>query len=249
MKKALNVVKNIAVWTLVLIAVAMMVFTIISTRSFDQNNRDIFGYKALIVKSDSMSKTDFNAGDLILIKEVDPQTLKEGDIISYLSTSEHNRGDVITHKIRSLTADEEGNKGFVTYGTTTDVDDEEIVLHKHVLGKYQFKIPKAGTFFAFLKTVPGYLTCILLPFVLLILTQVVNCVKLFKQYKAEQMEQIESEKKELEKERARSKEMMEELIRLKAQLSENQNNDNIRQKGGWDAEEHNNRSGDNDNVS
>jgi signal peptidase len=226
MKNVLNIAKTIITWMLVVIAVAMMIFTVVSTAMFDQNNRDIFGYKAFIVKSDSMSKTDFDAGDIIILKEIDPRTLVEGDIIAYKSTNKHNYNDTVTHKIRALTEDANGNPGFITYGTTTDVDDEQIVLHKYVLGKYQFRLPMIGKFFAFLKTVPGYIICILTPFLAIILMQAFNCVKLFKVYKAEKMEEIESEKKALEEERAKSKEMMEELIRLREQLGVAQSTSN-----------------------
>ena len=83
MKKALSIVKTIVVILLVIVAVGMMIFTIVSAATFDRNDRDLFGYKAFIVLSDSMSATDFDAGDLVIVKEVDPATLKEGDIISY----------------------------------------------------------------------------------------------------------------------------------------------------------------------
>lgn len=99
MKKVLNIVKNILVWLVVLVAVAMMVFTIVSVNTFDRNDRDIFGYRCYIVLSDSMSATDFDAGDLILVKKVDPTTLKEGDIISYQSQNSENYGNVITPRI------------------------------------------------------------------------------------------------------------------------------------------------------
>lgn len=60
--KALNVIRNIVVWLIVVIAAGMMVFTIVSVSTFDRAERSLFGYKAFIVLSDSMSKTDFNAG-------------------------------------------------------------------------------------------------------------------------------------------------------------------------------------------
>ena len=56
----------------------MMVFTIVSVTTFDRNDRALFGYKMYIVRSDSMSATDFKAGDLILVRSVDPATLQEG---------------------------------------------------------------------------------------------------------------------------------------------------------------------------
>ena len=169
MQKALHIIKNIFVWLVVALAVCMMIFTLVSVNTFDRADRSLFGYKAFIVLSDSMSKTDFDAGDLVLVKEVDPSTLKEGDIISYQSTNTENYGEVVTHKIRELTKDAEGNPGFITYGTTTDTNDENIVTYSFVLGKYQTRLPGVGKFFQFLKTTPGYIVCIFLPFLILIL--------------------------------------------------------------------------------
>ncbi|MEG0155941.1 MAG: signal peptidase I, partial [Lachnospiraceae bacterium] len=127
--KALKVIKTVAVWLIGVIAVAMMVFTIVSVTTFDRTDRDLFGYKAFIILSDSMSKTDFNAGDLALVKEVEPSTLKEGDIIAYTSQNTANYGETVTHKIRTLTTDANGEPGFITYGTTTNTDDETIVTY------------------------------------------------------------------------------------------------------------------------
>ena len=169
MKKTLNVIKNVLVWLIVAMAVFMMIFTVVSVTTFDRRDRSLFGYQAFIVLSDSMSKTDFSAGDLVLVKEVDPATLQEGDIIAYQSRSTENYGETVTHKIRRLTMTAEGEPGFITYGTTTDTDDERIVTYSDVLGKYRTHIPKVGSFFLFLKTTPGYIVCILIPFLLLIL--------------------------------------------------------------------------------
>lgn len=222
MKKALNVIKNIFVWLMVILAVCMMIFTVVSVNTFDRNDRSLFGYKAFIVLSDSMSKTDFSAGDLVLVKEVDPSTLKEGDIIAYSSQNAENYGETVTHKIRKLTTDANGEPGFITYGTTTDTDDELVVTYPYVLGKYQTHIPMVGKFFQFLKTTPGYIICILIPFLLLILIQGLNCIKLFRHYKQEQMAEMQAEREKLEAERAESQKMMAELLELKAQLASQQ---------------------------
>ena len=220
MKKALNIVKNILVWLVVVFAVLMMVFTVVSVNTFDRSDRSLFGYKAFIVLSDSMKATDFDAGDLVLVKEVDPATLEEGDIIAYTSQNTSNFSETVTHKIRTLTVDENGNPGFITYGTTTDTDDETIVTYDFVIGKYQTKLKGVGSFFQFLKTTPGYICCIFVPFALLILVQGINCIRLFKRYKSEQYSEIEAERQKLEQERAESQKMMSELLELKKQLQD-----------------------------
>lgn len=218
MKKALNIIKTTLVWLVVLAAVSMMIFTVISVTTFNRNDRDLFGYKMYIVNSDSMSKTDFDAGDLILVKEVDPSTLKEGDIITFMSQDTDHFGETITHKIRKLTTDAEGNPGFITYGTTTDTDDETIVTYPYVLGQYKSHIPKLGTFFNFLKTTPGYFVCIFIPFMLIIIYEGVKFFNLFRRYKKEQMDEMEAERAKIEEERAANAKMLEELQALKAQL-------------------------------
>ena len=147
MKKVLSIAKNVFVWLMVALAVCMMIFTVVSVTTFDRTDRSLFGLKAFIVLSDSMSKTDFDAGDLVLVKEVDPSTLKEGDIIAYTSQNTSNYGETVTHKIRKLTTDANGEAGFITYGTTTDTDDETVVTYSYVLGKYKTHIPKVGRFF------------------------------------------------------------------------------------------------------
>jgi signal peptidase I len=218
MKKALNVIKTTMVWLVVALAVFMMIFTVVSVTTFNRNDRDIFGYKAYIVNSDSMAATDFKAGDLIFVKEVDASTLKEGDIITFISQNTNNFGEIVTHKIRKLTHDAEGNPAFVTYGTTTDTDDETLVTYPYVMGKYSTHLDGVGTFFNFLKTPQGYIVCIFIPFMLLIVYQGVNCVRLFRRYKKEQNEEIEEEKQRIRKEREENARMLQELKALKAQL-------------------------------
>ena len=225
MKKVINTVKNIVVWLVVIVAVCMMVFTIVSVTTFNRNDRHLFGYRAYVVTSDSMSKTDFDAGDLILVKNVDPATLKEGDIITYMSQNPESFGETITHKIRSITKDANGNPGFITYGTTTDTDDATIVTYPYVLGRYEKAIPNVGTFFTFLKTTQGYFVCIFIPFMLLILYQGLNCIRLFRRYKREQLQEMEAERAKIETERAESAKMMEELLALKEELARQRGNE------------------------
>ena len=221
MKKAWNIIRKIIVWAIVVFSLGMMAFTIISVTTFDRADRSVFGYSAFIVLSDSMKATDFDAGDLVIIKQTDPSTLKEGDIISFQSPDESNYGEIVTHKIREVTTDDEGNPGFITYGTTTDSNDQGIVTYNLVIGKYQGHIPKVGTFFNFLKSVPGYFICIFTPFFILILVQARNSIKLFRKYKKEQMEEIQAEKKSLEEERVKSQEMMEQLMQMQQAMEQN----------------------------
>ena len=219
MKKTFEVIKTVLTWLIVLLAVCMMVFTIVSVTTFDRNDRALFGYKMYIVRSDSMSATDFKAGDLILVRSVDPTTLQPGDIIAFTSQDSANFGETVTHKIRSLTTDADGQPAFITYGTTTDTDDEMPVTYPYVLGKYEKCLSGVGNFFQFLKTTPGYILCIFLPFFLLILMEGINCVRLFKRYKSEEQREIQAQQANLERQREENQRM-----ERKARLEEKEKN-------------------------
>ena len=218
MKKAVNAIMSVLSTLMMIVAVCVMVFTIISVNTFNRQDRSLMGYKAFIVLSDSMSATDFDAGDLVLTKDVNPAELQAGDIIAYISENPDNYGEVVTHKIRTVNSD----GTFTTYGTTTDTDDAYPVSWEQVLGKFDRAIPKVGAFFNFLKTTPGYICCIFVPFALLIMMQGLNTVKLFKQYKKEQQEDIDKQKAELEQERLETKAMMEELLAMKREMAQQQ---------------------------
>ncbi len=232
-KKIMNVVIKIFTYIMVAITVFMMVFTIFSVSTFDKNDRSLFGIKFYIVQSDSMSPSElnkndevhFSAGDIVLVKELEPaekRALKKGDVIAFVSQNTESRGETVTHMVYDVKIDDATGRvlGYLTYGTNTGTVDESLVEPDYVLGKYTGKLPKVGYFFAFLKTTPGYIVCILVPFLLLILYQGVNCIVIFKRYRKEQLEEMEAEKAQIAEERKQSMEMMRELAELKAQLAQ-----------------------------
>ena len=219
MKKVFNILKTIMVWMVVALAVFMMIFTVVSVNTFNRNDRNILGYKAYIVLSDSMSASGIDAGDLILVKETDPRTLQPGDIIAYTSQNTESYGETITHMIRYKTTDANGEPGFVTYGTTTDTDDAQVVTYPFIQGKYEFRLPQVGTFFSFMRTTQGYIVCILIPFLLLILYQGLNCIRNFRYYKEQEMLELKAKQDEIEAQRAESQAMMAQLLAMRDQLA------------------------------
>ena len=215
--KAWKTIRNVLVILVAVLAVCMMLFTIVSVATFDRADRSLFGCRAFIVMSDSIKATDFASGDLIFVKQVDPDNLQPGDIIAYTSQNAESYGETITHKIRQRTTTEDGEPGFITYGTTTDTDDEAVVTYPAILGRYVRRLPGVGRFFLFLKTTPGYIVCILTPFVLLILLEGVHCMRLFAQYKKMQQaerDRLKAEREETQQMKQQLMEMMEKIGKL-----------------------------------
>ncbi len=231
-KKALSIATKVLVWIVIAITVFMMAFTIFSTLTFDRNDRNLFGIRFYVVLTDSMSPSEnnkddevhFNAGDIVMIKKVDdPKALEPGQVIAFVSQNSVSFGETVTHMIREVRTTTDGQVlGYVTYGTNTGVNDEALVEPAYVLGAYAGKLPKIGYFFDFLKTTPGYIVCILVPFLLLILWQGVNTIRLFKKYKREQVADMEEERAQIAKEREESAQMLRELQALREQLAQQQ---------------------------
>lgn len=229
MKKILNISLKCVTWLLVAFTVFMMIFTIVTVNTVDRNDRSIFSVRFYIVQTDSMSKSEknadldvhFDAGDIIMIKNVkDLSALQAGDIIAFMSTNPESYGQTITHMIREVKKTENGRiEGYVTFGTNTGVDDETLVEPSYVIGQYAGKLPKVGLFFAFVKSTPGYIICILVPFLCLILYNGVNMIRLFRKYKKEQTALMEEEKAKIEAERKQNEEILRELQALKEELS------------------------------
>ena len=225
MKNKTQIIKNILTAVLVAFTFSIMVFTIVSVRTIDQNHRDFMGYKALIVYSDSMKATDFSAGDLIFVKETDPSTLKAGDIIAFISQDSDSFGQTITHKIRRKAVTTDGGYGFVTYGTTNNTDDAAMVTAPYIIGKYVGVLRNAGTFFHFFKTTRGSVVCILLPFMVLIGWQSAECWLLYKQYKKQLEEKAEAERQRMEEQRRQNRLLEQQLERLRNQLAQLEQSD------------------------
>lgn len=229
-KKIMNIALKVVTWLLVAFTVFMMIFTIVTVSTVDKNERNVFGMKFYIVKTDSMSPSDknadldvhFSAGDIVIIKNVkDNSSLQAGDVIAFLSTNDESYGETVTHMIREVKRAENGSViGYVTFGTNTGATDEALVEPEYVLGKYTGKLPGVGNFFAFVKSTQGYIICILVPFLLLILYNGINVIRLFRRYKKEQNAIIEAERAEIAAERKQNEEMMMELLALKKQLEQ-----------------------------
>ena len=233
MKKALDIAVRIITTVILIFSVCVMIFTVISVNTVGKD-ADFLGYKPYIVLSDSMKDT-FAVGDLSVSAQADPETLEPGDIITFTSIDPSNYGAVITHKIREIT-EYEGEPAFVTYGTTTGVDDSYPVPFDNVIGEYKFRLPKMGYFFEFLTTPAGYVTVILIPFLVLIALQGAKFFRLVRQYRAEQQAELDTQRAQAAAELEEARRMKEELERLKAQLqdavSENQSKTDFPDKSG-----------------
>lgn len=145
MKKALKKIWDIFTTVLVAIVVLCAVFLMGSR---------LMGYRVFNVISGSM-EPKFSVGDLIYVKEVDVNTIKVGDPITFVLNEELV---VATHTVIEIDAE---NKHFYTKGEANDVADAAPVHFNNVIGVPQFSIPYLGYVSDFIQNPPGmYITIV-----------------------------------------------------------------------------------------
>ena len=120
----------------------------------------IAGYKPMLVMTESMEDYIF-AGDLIVVKEVDVNTLDIDDVITFFDPL-GNGTTTVTHRIIDVVNDETG-LWFQTQGDNNNKPDRELVNSSDVIGIYVFRVPFVARIALFMQTVPGLITCILVP--------------------------------------------------------------------------------------
>jgi len=162
-----------------------------------------FGVTSMIVLSGSMSgdaPDHIEVGDLIITKSVDPETLKVGDVITYMEQGT----TAVTHRIIGVNDD----GSFKTKGDANNAEDREPVLPERIVGKYIFRIPKLGDIAMFAQTPFGMMVFIGIPLLAYILLDM-----------AVRSKQNKRKKKADEQAKEEADKLKEEVERLKAQLS------------------------------
>ena len=107
-------------------------------------------------------------GGIVVIKPVDPETLKIGDIICFTLSEPTS----ITHRIKNIT-----DEGFITKGDANEDPDQWIVKKENVIGKAILTIPFIGYIGYFVRTPTGFILLILLPASVIIIMEIRNIAK------------------------------------------------------------------------
>lgn len=105
------------------------------------------GVTPTVIYSGSMSPT-YQVGDIVLIDDVDTNTLQEGDIIQYVS---YDNTTKIIHRIIEI-EEIDGRPYFHTKGDANPSSDFRPITQQRILGSPRGKIPKLGWVQIFVKS-------------------------------------------------------------------------------------------------
>lgn len=174
-KKAIKLIGRIL--SGILTAVLVLILVVVMQQKLTGNVPGLFGYHLMYVLTGSMSP-ELEAGDSILVKKADAETLQVGDVICYYGTSGEMAGQLITHKVIRAPYEEDGKRFLQTKGVANPVADEPIETSQ-VFGKVVFRLRLLGKLYKYFCTVPGLIT-VLTPIAVMMVLEIrsmVLCVK------------------------------------------------------------------------
>ena len=150
----------------------------------------------LIVLTDSMYP-EIKSGDVIVCREVDPEDIEVGDVISFYDPA-GNGTSVVTHKVIEI-VEEDGERLFRTRGTNNNTDDRLPVHEDKVIAEYTgTRIPVAGNIAIFMQSTAGLIVCVIVPIVLFVGYDILRR-RLYEKNKADDVEALKAELEALKK--------------------------------------------------
>lgn len=193
-KKAISIIVILILIPILLISIVIL----IDSHTHPNEVPSFFGWKPFIVLSGSM-ETQISAGDIVVVKEINTNELKKGDIIAF-----KDGNIVITHRIDEVT-EIDGKTQYITKGDNNNTQDIGYVSPEQIEGVFKFKVSRLGNFAMFIQTPLGMIVCLSIPIIIIILLQTADSKK---------------EKEELISKLNKQSKMEEEIEKLKKQNEE-----------------------------
>ena len=108
----------------------------------------LVGLQVFHVISPSMEPT-YSVGDLLYVKEVDPDSVRVGDPITFVLNEDLV---VATHRVVAIDSE---NRQFTTKGDANQTEDAAPVHFNNLIGVPVFAIPLLGYVSAYIQSAPG----------------------------------------------------------------------------------------------
>ena len=162
-----NFIKTITTFIIILI-----VLTIFLQR-MSNNRLTLGGYGIYTVVTKSMVPK-YQVGDMLLSKNVNPDTLVIGDDIVYQGKEGTFEGKIITHKLIAID-EENGNKIFHTKGIANTIEDPTIT-REQIYGKIITKLTILSVLTKIIRNQYGFFFIVLVPIVILVFGVILDVV-------------------------------------------------------------------------
>lgn len=145
---------------------------------------DLLGYKSFIIISGSMEPY-LKVGDMIIVKEIDSDEIKKGDVISFWEGE-----SLVTHRVEEI-LEENGEKHFKTKGDNNNKEDEKLVTNSNIEGICKFRIPKVGKLIMHSQNIWGFIIIFGIIYIIYIVSDEKEKRKISRHEKRKEYEKLE----------------------------------------------------------
>ena len=210
LKNVAKILSWILLIFLILIA-GLLIYNIISSKIYEIRGQKYEPEIALYTIISPSMEPNIKVYDVVVTKKIkDFSKIKEGDVITFISTSSLGEGLTVTHRVKSVITTEDDIK-FRTQGDNNPIPDSSLASSKNVLGKVIFKVPWVGHIQFMLQSKGGWLFALLIPAMIVVIYDV---------YKVIRLSSVKQKVSDSIKEDVEDEELIEKKEKLKKQLQE-----------------------------
>ncbi len=169
--KVFKIIYGIIKFFIVSFLIIYLLFVIVQRVT---NNSSILGYRMFTIATGSMEPV-YNVNDVILVKDIEPNTLKVGDDIAYLGNRDAVKGLVVTHRIIRIETFDDNKVHYTLKGVNNKYEDPSIT-EDQILGKVLGKVYVVNFINHVVKNIYGFFFLVFCPLVLVIFLEIADTI-------------------------------------------------------------------------
>lgn len=121
-----------------LIIFCFILAAIIALQKVTNGNKSVAGYRIFRVITGSM-EPEYDVGEVVISKEVDPRKIKVGDAIIYMGRYGEYSGKIIMHSVIGIEEDSNGNLNFHAKGLHSSSVEDPQIKQEQIFGVVKYK--------------------------------------------------------------------------------------------------------------
>ena len=204
MKNIKKILKVLIAIFRILIGIVLAAFiVVVCLQRFSNNKISFFNYRMFTVVSQSMAPK-YDIGDVLISKQVEPEEIKENDVISYLGTYGDFTDKVITHRVVGIHQNEDGKYYFRTKGDANIVEDP-IVEEGQIYGVVVYKSLILSLVYRIVGTKIGFYLFIIIPILFIIGSEMIATLLDKEEDRRAKLKDEKEEQEEVKKSTKKSK--------------------------------------------
>jgi len=223
-KGILKFISTVVSWTALVILILLALFLayyFIGSKLSEQKGEKFEPIVSLYTIISPSMTPNINVWDVVVDKKINkPEDIKEGDVITFISTSSISTGMTITHRVIEVVEDENG-VAYRTKGDNNLSPDTSPAKYDNVIGKVILRIPKLGKVQDLLANKGGWLIAVVIPALFIIISDILKIFKLTGV--KNKIELIDKNEKISKQKKKQKEELRKEILKKRLKISKNDN--------------------------